>query len=145
VPSAVAVVGAAVILIRFLRDSDALQFARLARALMLLPVPLAALRLPLALLVDAGVSAIDAVRRLVLLRTLAISPSPADSAGDGMSSAVSVWAGLAAGAGVKAVVGVAFTLEVPDVPFAKGGIRPEDNEIRDARDPGRIGDPCFRE
>ena len=75
--------------------------------------------------------------------TLAIMPSPGESAGDGVLADVSCMSGGLAGAGVSAVVGVPFTAAGPEAPCAKGGIRPDEVDSLDARDAGRRGEEAI--
>lgn len=44
---------------------------------------------------------------------------------------------------MRAVVGVPFTVAVPEAPCAKGGMRPDDVDSLDARDAGRSGDEAI--
>lgn len=136
---------------RLLREREEPQLARLASALIPGDDAFVALRL-LADCCCCCRSALvwyDAVRRRGP-RTLDIRPSPGDSASIGVEAGGGIAsAGGLIATGVSAVVGVPFTVEGPEEPFWNGGIRPDDSlevvEIRDALEPGRRGEPCFRD
>ena len=70
-------------------------------------------------------------------------PSPGESAGEGVLADVSCTTGGLDGAGVRAVVGVPFAVAGPEAPLTKGGMRPEDVDNLDARDPGRRGEEAI--